>query len=176
MTPAGPPSDQLLSAWHRRFPGRDVWPARVRLWRVELPVRPPSPVAEWIRRAAADAGGPEGAARRLGLPLGAVRGAPVRRTFAFIDLPTGPHPVPVPPVTFGPWPEPVGEVPPAVLRPPGVDVIPMSEDWRTVPVVRAELVDVVMVRGGDRIDVYVADDPDGSPLGLLPAAAWPGPG
>jgi hypothetical protein len=164
----------MLSAWRRRFPDRDFAIRRIRLWCVELAVRGPSPLAEWVRKATADGDSIETAADRLGLPPGLIREIvrPVRRTFAFIDLPTGPHPVPVPPTTFAPWPDPVTSIPADVLRPPGVDVVPITDDWRTIPVVRAEAIDVVAVKKGEAIDVYAADDPEGSPLWHVPADRW----
>jgi len=175
MTPAGPQPDHSLSVWHCRFPDRHLWAARLRLWCVELAVRSPSLLGDWIRKASADGATAATVARRLGLAAGLVRaaGRPTRRTFAFLDLPGGLHPVPVPTVAFRPWPEPITEVPPAVLRPPSVDVAPMSDDWQTVPIVRAEVVDVVAVNSGEWIDVFAADDPDGSRLWQLPADAWP---
>ena len=162
MTAAGPP-DPGLAAWHRRFPDRlHLAVGSVRLWHAELPVRPaedPSLLARWAERAAALGGD---VARRLGLPeavVAGLRGRPARRTFAFLDLPSGPMPVPPLPAPSPGSPEPVSvdDVPPAVLRPPGVDVVPRSGDWRTVPVVRAERVAVVAVGRRDGIEVYVAD-------------------
>jgi hypothetical protein len=177
MTAAGPPPDHSLSAWHSRFPDRRLWAARLRLWRVELPVRLPSLLGEWIRKASADGASVATVARRLGLPAGIIRAAdgPTRQEFAFLDLPGGPHPVSVPPVTFRPWPDPITSVPPVILRPSGVDVVPMTADWRTIPLVRAETVDVIAVDCDGRIDVYTADDPHGPALWQLPADTWPGP-
>jgi hypothetical protein len=169
MTPAGLPTEHLPPAWHRRFPDRRLWAGRLRLWRVELAVRrPPSPLTDWIARAAT---------RRLGLPASVVANVtrPTRQTFAFLDLPAGPRPVSsVPARSFDPWPEPITAVPPAVLHPLGVDVVPLSADWRTVPIVRAEAVEVVAVWQDDGIDVYAADAPDGKPLWELPADAMTG--
>ena len=175
MTPAGPGSDPTLSAWHRRFPDRHLRAARLRLWRVELPVRPPSALGEWMRKATADGTPPAAAAGRLGLPPGIVRAAdrPVRQWFAFLDLPGGPLPVPVPSVAFDPCPDPMPTVPPAVMRPPGVDVMPMTGDWRTIPIVRAEVVDVVAVESRSAIELYGADNPEGPPLWQVPPDVWP---
>jgi hypothetical protein len=178
MTPAGPPPDHSLSAWHRRFPDRRLWAASLRLWRVELSVRSPSLLGEWIRKASADGASAATVARRLGLPAGVVRVADrsIRQTFAFLDLPGGPHPVPVPTFAIRPWPDPITAVPPVVLRPNGVEMIPRSNDWRTIPLVRAETVDVIVVEGDGRIDVCAADDPEGPSLWQLPADSWPGLG
>jgi len=177
MTTAVPSSDDTLSAWHRRFPDRRLWAARLRLWRVELPVRSTSLIGQWIRKASADGASAADAARRLGLPAGVIRamGGPIRQAFAFLDLPGGPHPVSAPPVTFCPWPDPITSVPPVILRPSGVDVVPMTADWRTIPLVWAEVVDVIAVDCDGRIDVYSADDPEGPALWQLPADTWPGP-
>ena len=160
----GPPPAQVLSEWHRRFPSRQhLWAGTVRLWRADLAVRtgPPSPLTEWAARA--------GDPRRLGLP---VFGAPpiTRRSFAFLDLPTGLHPVPVPPRSFDPWPEEIGEVPPPVRHAADGDAVPFDGDWRTVPVIRAEAVSVVAVQRDGRIEVYAADD-GAKPLWRLPAGA-----
>jgi hypothetical protein len=177
MTTASPPSDHTLSAWHRRFPDRRLWAARLRLWRVELPVRAPSLLGEWIRKASADGALAATVARRLGLPAGVIRAADqsIRQTFTFLEPPGGLHLVPVPPVTFHPWPDPITAVPPVVLRPNGVDVVPKSDDWWTIPLVRAEAVDVIAVESDGRIDVYAADDPEGTALWQLPADMLPGP-
>jgi hypothetical protein len=161
----GPPPAQALSAIHRRFPDRQhVWAGTVRLWRAELAVRypPVSPLAEW----AAKAGDP----RRLGLPASVAAAPVIRRSFAFLDLPTGLHRVPVPPGAFDPWPEAIAEVPAVVLHPAGGDTVPFAGDWRTVPVVRAEAVPVVAVQRDGGIEVFVADD-ESNPLGQLPAGA-----
>ena len=178
MTPAGPQSGYDLPAWHRRFPDHRLWVGRLRLWRVELAVRPtaaPSLLSEWISRATAD-GSHATAARRLGLPA-AVIAAPVdepaRQTFAFLDLPTGLHQVSAPSIVFDAWPGPIDTVPADVLRPSAVHVIPPSGDWRTVPIVRVEAVDVVAVWVGDGIQVFAADTPDAGPLWELPADALP---
>lgn len=168
MTAAGLPTEYIPPAWTRRFPDRRLWAGRLRLWRVELAVRPPSsPLTEWIVRAAT---------RRLGLPASAVASAtrPTRQTFAFLDLPTGLKLVSDPSRSFDPWPEPIAAVPPAVLHPPGVDVVPLSANWRTVPVVRAEAVEVVAAWQDERIEVYEADEPDGKPLWEFPAEAMAG--
>ena len=166
MTPDGLPSGHDLSAWHRRFPDHRLWAGRLRLWRVELAT--PSPdkplLAEWIDRAAPDRAT---AARRLGLPAAAHANdgdGLSRETFALLDLPGGCQRVSPPSVVFEPWPEPVGSVPADVLRPAGVDCVPFSGDWRTVPLVRAEAADVVAVRVGNGIQVFAAGAPEAAPL------------
>jgi hypothetical protein len=174
MTATGPEFDVNLPAWNYRFPDRRLWAARLRLWRVELPVRAPSVLGEWIRKATADGTTPTEAVRRLGLPASVLRTAdrPGRRTFAFLDAPGGAYPVEDPPVAFALWPEPITAVPPHILRPAGVDVVPLSNDWRTVPIVRAEIADVVAVESGELIEVFAADDRGGPPLWQLTADAW----
>jgi hypothetical protein len=174
MTAAGLPTEDALSAWHRRFPARrHLWAGRLRLWRVELAVRPPTThMTDWATKAASG---------HLGLPPAVVAAAaadtrPHRRTFAFLDLPPGPVPVVVPATTFAPWPEPVESVPAAVLRPAGVEAVPPSGNWRTVPVVRVEAVDVVAVGTTGRIDVYPADGPNDKALWELPPDALPAAG
>lgn len=178
MTPAGLPPEHLPSEWHRRFPDlKHIWVGRLRLWYVELPTRPPpssNGLSEWIGKATADGASPSAAARRLGLPAAVVAALhpdaqPAREEFAFLDLPAGPFRVPPASGSFEPWPEPVGEVPQAVLRPAGVEVVPMTGNWRTVPVVRAAAVDVVVVWLTDRIEVFAAGDPGGPALWRLPA-------
>jgi hypothetical protein len=185
MSPAGVPPGPLLSAWHRRFPDRlHLWVGSVRLWWADLPVRQPHPtsrLAEWATKAAAlGPAGPADLARRLGLAesVVAAAGRPVRRSFAFLDLPGGPVAVSVPPESLSASPEPVSAegVPPAVVRPPGVDVIPMSADWRTIPVIWAERLSVVAVGWEDGIEVYAAGpdwDIGDSPTWTLPANAVP---
>jgi hypothetical protein len=134
-------------------------------------------LTDWATKGTPDGLPPSAAARRLGLPAAVVAAAraagtrPDRRTFAFLDLPAGPVPVAVPARSFAPWPEPVGPVPPMVLRPAGVEVVPRSGDWRTVPVVRAEVVEVVAAGTADRIAVYAADGPNEKALWELPADA-----
>jgi hypothetical protein len=178
MTADGPPSGYDLSAWHRRFPDHRLRPGRLRLWRIELAVRPASPpslLSEWIARATAD--GLPAARRRLGLPAAVIAAPgpqPTRQTLAFLDLPTGVRRVTPPARAFDPWPEPVDAVPADVLRPSGVDWIPPSGDWRTVPVVRVEAVDVVAVWAGEGVRLFAADEPDGEALWELPADALPG--
>jgi hypothetical protein len=179
MTASRPP-DPVLSGLDRRFPDRlHLWVGSVRLWRAELPVRQTgsaSRLAVWVARASAL--GPAEVARRLGLPepVVAAAGRPVRRAFAFLDLPGGPVPVPAPPESLPTRPEPVSPdgVPPAVLRPPGVEVTPVSADWRTVPVVRAERVNAVAVGRADGIAVYAARP--GWELGDSPAWGLPADG
>lgn len=177
MTPDGLPPQHDLSAWHRRFPDHRLWAGRLRLWRVEFaaPATPsPSLLAGWIARATTD--GPAAAARRLGLPDGVVAAQtsrPVRQTVAFLDLPTGRRPVPSPATTFDRWPEPV-EVPLGdLLRLAKIQSVPVSADWRTVPVVWVEAADVVAVWVGGGIQVFAADAPEAGPLWELPAEAWP---
>jgi hypothetical protein len=163
MTPAGPP-DPVLSAWHRRFPDRQhLWVGSLRLWYADLGVREPGPASrlgKWVARAAAlGPGDPAGAARRLGLPEAvAAPGRAVRRAFAFLDLPHGPVAVPVPAGVLPAWPESVtaNGVPGAVVHPAGVEVAPLSADWRTVPVVRAGRLNAVAVGLADGIEVYAA--------------------
>ena len=175
MTSDGLPSGHDLSAWHRRFPDRRLWAGRLRLWRVELAIASnstPSLLGEWIARAAT--AGPGTAARRLGLPAAVVLAhgeRMTRRAFAFLDLPTGRRPVAPPAITFDRWPEPIEEVPAEVLRPEGVEVIPPTADWRTVPVVWVEAADVVAVWVGDGIQVFAVDSPESEPLWELSADA-----
>jgi hypothetical protein len=163
----GPPPAQVLSALHRRFPTRQhLWAGTVRLWRVELAVRSSSALSEWVAKATDP--------RRLGLPAAAVSSAPAaRRTFAFLDLPTGPRPVPVPARSFDPWPGSTGDVPAAVLHPADGNAVPFAGDWRTVPVIGAEAVPVVAVQLEQSIDVYAAEAGDigEEPLWQLPAGA-----
>ena len=176
MTPDGPLPDQVLSACHRRFPDRQcLWAGPLRLWRVELAVRSVSPslLSEWIAKAF-DPG-------RLGLPRSIVASVRTdvieRRSFAFLDLPAGPLGVPVPDRVFDPWPEATGEVPATVLRPADNDVVPLTADWRTVPVIRAELVPAVAVQIGDAIEMYTLDaagEVEETPLWRLPAGAFTG--
>jgi hypothetical protein len=185
MTPAGLPPGPLLPAWHRRFPDRShLWVGTLRLWRSELPVRPAgsdSRLRQWIAKASASGeAGAADVARRLGLPEAVVAAATrlVRRPFAFLDLAAGPVAVPIPAGRLPAWPEPVSpeDVPPAVLRPPGVGVVPASADWRSVPVVGAEGINAVAVGRADGIEIYAAG-PDwalgDSPTWRLPADAIP---
>jgi len=183
MTAAGLPTEHALAAWHRRFPARrHLRAGRLRLWRVELAVRSPTPTSlltDWAAKATDDDVPPSSAARRLGLPTAVVATASTagaraeRRTFAFLDLPAGPVPVAVPATDFMPWPNADGPVPTTVLRPPGVELVPRSRDWRTVPIVRAEAVEVVAVGTTDRIDVYTADGPKETAVWELPPDALP---
>jgi hypothetical protein len=186
MTAEGLPTEHALSAWYRRFPARrHLWAGRLRLWRVELPVRPPTPpslLTDWVTKATAEGVPPSAAARRLGLPAAVVAAArsagtrPDRRTFAFLDLPAGPVPVAVPSIAFDPWPDTIESVPPAVLRPPGAEVVPQTGDWRTVPVVGAEAVEVVAVGLPDRIEAYATDESNEKALWELPPDALPAAG
>jgi hypothetical protein len=169
MIPAGVVPDQILSAFHRRFPDcHRMWAGSLRLWRVGLAVRHPSLIAEWVARAA----NPQG----LGIPaaiISSIRKVEVvRQSFAFLDLPAGPFGIPNPSRRFDPWPEPALTVPPQVLHPDGVDVVSLNGDWRTVPIVRAEIVPVVAVQVGDAIEVYAAEV-EGPALATVPAETFP---
>lgn len=184
-----PPPAHTLSILRQRFPDLShLWAGSLRLWRALLPVRDPSPprtpLADWVSRAVAlGPADPAAVAAWLGLPEHAVAAAlaearPVRRPFAFLDLPDGLFQVPPPATAFPRWPEPVtpDQVPPAVLRPTGVEVVSGPHDLGTVPVVWAEQVPAVAVRRGDGIEVYAAG-PDGevneTALWQLPADALP---
>lgn len=184
MTPAGFPPGRALTAWHRRFPDRlHLWVGSVRLWRADLPVRQnrSSKLSEWIAKAAAlGLTTHADQARRLGLaePVIGNVSRPARRAFVFLDLPGGPLAVPVPPEAPKGSPEVItaDDVPPAVLRPPGVEVVPLSDDWRTVPVVRAERLNAVAVRQAQGIEIYAAGrdwEIGESPAWTLPADALP---
>ena len=166
MTASGQPDGRTLFAWHQRFPDRlHLWAGHLRLWTVELPLQfQPSErrLVEWIAKATAlGLATPADVARKLGLPEAAVRAAqhPVRSAFTFLELPSGVQVVPaMPRETFtSPISIAAADVPPDVLRPPGVDVLPLSDDWRTVPFVRAAMLAVAAVRRGDGIEVYAAD-------------------
>jgi len=160
----GLPPARALSAIHRRFPDRQhLWAGTIRLWRVEVAVHTTSLLSEWATRA--------GDPRRLGLPASAITAPITRRSFAILDLPTGLHSVPVPPGSFDPWPEAIGDVPSAVLDPANGDAVPFTSDWRTIPVVRAEAVSVVAVQRVGGIEVYTAGDTEGQPLWRLPVGA-----
>jgi hypothetical protein len=175
MSPKWVPHESVLSAWHRRFPDRrPLWAGGLRLWRIELAVRPDnSLLGEWINRADGDA------ARRLGLPdavVSAIRSNEhaERKWFAFLGLPGRLHAIPTPADSFDDWPEPIASVPAEVLKPAGIDVLPFAGHWRTVRVVRAERVCVMAIRSGNGIDAYVADEAgtlSEQPLAHLPADA-----
>jgi hypothetical protein len=166
MTPSGLPDSRILVAWHQRFPDRlHLWAGHIRLWTVELALQAQStnrPLAEWVAKAAAlGLSSTANVARKLGLPEAAVRSAqrPVRRTFAFLELPTGTQMVPPAPRETSSTPVSISaaDVPPNVLRTTRVDVLPLADDWRTVPFVRAVMLAVVVVRRGDGIEVYAAE-------------------
>ncbi len=177
MSPTWAPPDSTLSAWHRRFPDRrPVWAGCLRLWRVELAVRPTaSLLSNWIDRIDGDG------ARPLGLPdavVTAIRsGEPAERQwFAFLELPGGLHAIPAPADQFDDWPEPIASVPAEVLRPEATEVLPFAGHWRTVPLVRAEAVCVMAARSENGIDVYAADEAgtlSEQPLATLPVDAVP---
>lgn len=103
-------------------------------------------------------------------------GTSSRRQFAFLDLPSCCVCVSDPTGPVEPWPDAVAAVPDEVLRPPDVEVVPFTDDWRTIPVVAAQAVRVLAVRHGDHTDVYRADA-DGTigdqPDWVLPADALP---
>jgi hypothetical protein len=156
MSPGWLPPEAALSAWTRRFPDRrHFWAGRLRLWRVELAVRPKDSVlAAWVARAGGDAAG------RLGLPdalVAAIR-AGARQSFAFLELPGGIHAVPAPSNRFDDWPEPITSVPAEVLKPAGVEVLPFAGHRRTAPVVQVDLVHAMAVRSDDGIDLYTVDE------------------
>jgi hypothetical protein len=176
MTSAGLPSEQHLSAWFRRFPNRQhLWVGRLRLLRVDLAVRstePKSLLSEWIAKATADGATSSVAARRLGVPASVLAanqpaGPPTRRAIALLDLPTGLRLVAPPAASFESWPDTEIEVPNAAIHLAAGEAIPMSSDWRTIPIVRAEAVDVVAVHVNDGIEVYTADRREPTPLWTL---------
>jgi hypothetical protein len=190
MTPGGWtfPVGRALAAWRRRFPdARGLWAGHFLVWQTELPVTQSSTLAEWVSRAAAlDPTRPADMARRLGLPesvVGSLRNESTtpdvsRRTFTFLDLPSGPRQISNTAQPLAPWPEPVqlDRVPAAVLQPNGVRVPPLTDDWRTVPVVRAGHVAGAAVRRAERVQVYAADAGwtiGDTPLWELPPDALP---
>jgi hypothetical protein len=173
MSPTWVPSEPIRSAWHRRFPDRrPLWTGCLRLWRVELAVRPiDSLLSNWVERSDGDA------APRLGLPeaiIAAIRsGEPVeRKWFAFLELPGGLHAIPTPTDHFDDWPEPITSVPAGVLKPAATDVFSFAGQWRAVPLVRAEVVRAMAIRSGNGIEVYVADET--GTLSEMPLAILPG--
>ncbi|HKB01942.1 MAG TPA: hypothetical protein VKD90_06960 [Gemmataceae bacterium] len=188
MTPGGWtfPTGRALAVWRRQFPAaRGLWAGHFLVWHVELPIQQSSPLAEWVARATAlGPARPADLARRLGVPEPVVAsilvGAPAasRRTFSYLDLPSGPRAVSNPPKPFAPWPEPVhpDRVPAAIFQPNGASISPRADDWRTVPVVRAGHIAGAAVRRGDAIQIYAADAGwaiGENPLWELPADALP---
>jgi hypothetical protein len=173
-----PPPASVLSAWHRRFRDRQsLWAGHIRIWRVELPVYEPatsgSLLATWLKRAhALDDHIDKELSHRLGLPEHVVKAiladavGGIRRSFAWLDLPSGVVQVSSlnEPLSARPHPIEPRDVPAAILRPSGVSVVPVSGDWRTIPVVHADTLPVVAIRGNARIDVY-AVGPEGTPGG-----------
>jgi hypothetical protein len=170
MTPGGWsfPSGRALATWHRRFPDGRLWAGHLLLWRVELPVRSHVGLSEWVARATAlGSSRPADLAVRLGLPepvvasLLAEANSPRinRRSFAFLDLPGGQFAVPVPTAAHAPWPEsiPPERVPRSVIQSVGVEVPPVTNDWRTVPVVGPQRFAIGAVHRDGRITVYPAD-------------------
>ena len=167
MIPAGVVPDPILSAFHRQFPARQhLWAGHLRLWHVEAAHASSTLLSEWIARAANPLS--------LGLPIAVVQSirasGVARQSFAFLDLPSGLFAIPVPAQTFDSWPEPTPVVPPQVLHPVGADAMRIEGDWRTVPVVRVEMVLAVAVQVGDAIDVYSTDSVR---LGSLPVNSFP---
>ncbi|HEX3147126.1 MAG TPA: hypothetical protein VHR66_03535 [Gemmataceae bacterium] len=156
MSPAGFVSDQVLSAFHQRFPVRQhMWAGCVKLWRVELAIRNPSPslLSEWLGRATNPTA--------IGLPANVIalirNESTIRRSFAVLELPASLTAIPVPSRPFDLWPKPIADVPPSVLRPTSVEVVPFASDWRTAPLVRVEAVPVVAVQLGDTVEVHLGN-------------------
>jgi hypothetical protein len=80
---------------------------------------------------------------------------------AFIDLPTGAQTVSPPPNPQPSWPNPIEstQVPARLLSPTGVEIVPLSEDWQSIPVIRADCLTALAIRRTSQIDVFsVASD------------------
>lgn len=162
------PSGRALATWHQRFPNARYWAGQVLLWRVELPARSHAGLFELIARAKAlGSSTPADLSSRLGLPEPVVASLVaefnstrvIRRLFAFLDLPGSAIAVAAPTTAHPRWPEsiPPERVPRSVLQADGVELPPVSSNWRTVPVVRAERFAVGGIGRNGRISVYAAD-------------------
>ena len=168
-----------LPAWIARFPERShIWLGDIRVWRVESlgesRTTPSTELEEWLVRAiTSGAQTPTDAAERLGLPISVVQSVwsrvatpqPLRSSAAYLELPKALWPVQIS-STLPAWPlEDPSEIP-AALR-----TYQERGDWRTVPTIRAERMNVFAVAVSDGIDVY--EILDGGQLADSPIARVP---